>query len=267
MTLLPTRSFTGELPVYLRDRGTGIPVSQFGTYVRPGEWLIYPFYEYYHDDNLEYEAADFGLGSKQEYRARYRAHEGLLFIGYGISDRFAFELEAGVIDAHFTKSPQDPSPVPAEINESGLSDVEGQFRWRWNRESAKTPEFFNYFETVFPTGEKYSLIGTSAWEFKLGAGFVKGNKWGTITLRAAVQYDDAEKVFASGEYALEYLKRVSNGLRLFAMVEGAEDEVAVIPEMQWHFSGIAFLKANCAFGVTSKATDFAPEVGVMFHFN
>jgi hypothetical protein len=267
MMLLPTRSFAQEeLPVYLRDRGTGIPVSQFGTYVRPGEWLIYPFYEYYHDENLEYEAADFGLGSKQEFRARYRAHEGLLFIGYGISDRFAFELEAGIIDAHFTKSPQDPSPVPGEINESGLSDVEGQFRWRWNRESDKTPEFFNYFETVFPTGEKYSLIGTSAWEFKLGAGMVKGNRWGTVTLRAAVQYDDAEKVFSSGEYALEYLKRVSDRMRLFAMVEGAEDEVAVIPEVQWHFSRIAFFKANAAFGVTSKAVDFAPEVGIMFHF-
>src|SRR5574341_8598 len=166
-TSQPTSCFgQEELPSYLRDRGEGIPMSQFGTYIRPGELLIYPFYEYYHDDNMEYEPADFGKGSHQEFRGRYRAHEGLLFIGYGISDRFAFELEAGVIDAKFNKSDQDTSAVPAEIKESGLSDVEGQFRWRWNHESEKTPEFFSFFETVFPTGEKNSLIGTSAWEFK-----------------------------------------------------------------------------------------------------
>ena len=40
-----------ELPYYLQDRGTGIPTSQFGTYVRKGELLIYPFYEYYYDSN------------------------------------------------------------------------------------------------------------------------------------------------------------------------------------------------------------------------
>jgi hypothetical protein len=239
-------------------------MSQFGTYVNKGQVLLYPFYEYYSDDNLEYEPFDFGYGSMQEYRGRYRAHEGLIFIGYGISDKLAVEFEAGVIDAKFNKSPNDTSAVPAEIKESGLSDVEGQIRWRWNFENAGTPEFFSYFETVFPTGEKNSLIGTSAWEFKLGSGLVKGLKWGTVTFRAAVEYDAGEKVFGSGEYALEYLRRVSDRIRLFAMIEGTEDEVAVIPEIQWHISPRVFLKANVGFGVTSKATDFAPEVGMLF---
>ena len=36
-----------KLPVYLRDRGRNvIPTSMFGTYVKPGELLIYPFFEY-----------------------------------------------------------------------------------------------------------------------------------------------------------------------------------------------------------------------------
>jgi hypothetical protein len=35
---------------------------------------------------------------------------------------------------------------------------------------------------------------------------------------------------------------------------------------QWHFSPRAYAKLNTAFGVTSKATDFAPEVGVLFGF-
>ncbi len=253
-----------ELPVYLRDRGTGIPLSQFGTYVRKGEWLIYPFYEYYHDNDLEYEPFDLGFVSTQEYRARYRAHEGLMFIGYGISDRLAVEFEAAFIDVRFDKSKNDSSPVPARIEDSGLGDVEGQLRWRWNNETASKPEYFSYFEIVFPTGEDNSLIGTSDWEFKLGSGLTKGFRWGTMTFRFAIEYDAAEDVFGTGEYAVEYLKRLSDHFRIFAMMEGSEDEVSLIPEVQWHLNRSVFLKANVGFGATSKATDFAPEVGVVF---
>ena len=38
-----------ELPFYLKDRGTGIATSMFGTYVRSGGLLLYPFIEYYRD--------------------------------------------------------------------------------------------------------------------------------------------------------------------------------------------------------------------------
>src|SRR3990172_32637 len=173
--LQPEKSPAQEsLPAYLGDRGTGMPTSQFGTYVRKGEILIYPFHEYYYDHNVEYEPYDFGHGSTREYRGRYEANEGLIFICYGVSDRLALEFEAGIIGAEFNKSEKDFSTVPQEIEKFGLSDVEGQIRWRWNFEKARTPEFFNYFEYVLPTGEKNSLIGTSAWEFKLGTGMVKG---------------------------------------------------------------------------------------------
>jgi hypothetical protein len=190
----------------------------------------------------------------------------LIFIAYGISDRLALEFEAGVIDAKLNKSPHDTTTLPGESKESGLSDVEGQIRWRWNRESVKSPEFFTYFEYVLPTGEKNSLIGTSNWEFKLGTGLVKGYHWGTITFRLAFEYDTGEKSLAPGEYAFEYLKRLSKRFRFFAMVEGADDELAFIPEIQWFISRNVFLKANNGFGFTSKATDFAPEVGIMFSF-
>ena len=268
MMLQPTRSFSQQVPQqdpdYLRDRGRGIPTSIFGTYVRKGELLIYPFYEYYHDKNLEYEPAEFGFGSLQEFRGRYRANEAVLFIGYGISDRLAVEFEAGVIAAKFNKASNDLTALPAQIKESGLSDVEAQIRWRWNHESAKTPEFFNYVETVFPTGKKNSLIGTSNWEVKLGTGLIKGYKWGTVTGRISVEYIAAEKKWGLGEYALEYLKRVSDRFRLYAILEGSEDELALVPGMTWHLGHGVFLKVNNGFGVTSKATDFAPEVGIMF---
>jgi hypothetical protein len=264
MMLQPTKNFAQEEPPYLRDRGPGIPVSMFGTYVLEGELKIYPFYEYYRDNNFEYKPAELGYGLDQDFRGRYRANEGLIFLGYGISDRVAVEFEAAYIAAELTKSKDDTSAMPPKLEKSGLGDVEGQIRWRWNRESATTPEFFNYFETVFPTGEKYSLIGTSDWQFKVGTGLIKGFRWGTMTLRVAVDYDAGEKVFGIGEYALEYLKKASNCFRFFFMLEGSEDEIVLVPEIQWHFSRIVFLKANNGFGVTSKATDFAPEVGIMF---
>ena len=267
MMLQPASSFCQEeLPIYLRDRGTGIPVSMFGTYIKPGEFKLYPFYEYYHDNDLEYKPSDFGFGLNEDFRGRYRAHEGLIFLGYGISDRVAVEFESAYISAKLNKSGIDPSPMPDSLEESGLGDVEGQIRWRWNHESANSPEFFNYFETVFPTGKKNSLIGTSAWQFKLGTGLIKGFRWGTITMRVAIDYDDGEKVFDLGEYAFEYLKKASDRFRFFVMLEGSQDEAALYPEIQWHFSRKVFLKVNNGFGLTSKATDFAPEVGMMFSF-
>ncbi len=261
----PTRSFCQEdLPPYLRDRGEGMPVSMFGTYVRTGELKIYPFYEYYRDNDLEYKPAEFGYGLNQDFRGRYRAHEGLLFFGYGISDRVAVEFEAAYISAKLNKSKADPSAMPDSLKESGLGDVEGQIRWRWNHESATSPEVFNYFETVFPTGKNNSLIGTSDWQLKLGTGLIKGFDWGTVTARVAVEYDAAENKVDLGEYALEYLKKASERFRFFVMLEGTQDEAALFPEIQWHFSRNVFLKANTGFGITSKATDFAPEVGMMF---
>lgn len=262
--LQPVESFAQEEPVYLQDRGTGIPMSIFGTYVRDSELLFYPFYEYYYDSNLEYEPFDFGLPSMQEFRGQYQAHEFLIFLGYGISDRLALEFEAGVITATLTKSENDTSALKSMFTESGISDVEGQIRWRWNFESAETPEFFNYFEYVFPTGENNSLIGTSNWEFKLGAGVIKGFNWGTVTFRLALDYDTGENKVEPGEYALEYLKRISNSFRLFVMLEGSDDEAALVPEIQWFITQSILLKASTGIGVSSKATDFASEIGIMF---
>ncbi len=49
-------------------------------------------------------------------------------------------------------------------------------------------------------------------------------------------------------------------------VEGTQDELELINDLQFRISSNAFIRINNAFGVTSKATDWAPEVGVLFHF-
>ena len=249
-----------------RDRGSGIPTSMFGTYVRPGELLLYPFFEYYRDANAEYSPDEMGYGLDQDFRGRYRASERLLFVGYGVSKRFALELEAANITAQQHKAPDDPSAMPTVVRESGLGDVEGELRWRWNTETDRRPELFSYFETAFPFQRTRRLIGTQDWEFKLGTGVVRGFAWGTATFRVAAEYDREDGSIALGEYAVEYLKRLSGRLRVVAAIEGDQDELEQITEAQIFLGRSVFLKLNNSFGVTSKATDWAPEVGVMFSF-
>jgi len=258
-----------ELPAFLRDRGTGVRTSLLGTYVRQGELLVYPFFEYYADRNLEYKPSELGYGaSRLDYRGRYRASEGILFFGYGVTPDLALEFEAAVISAELKTSANDTSSArPPEVQESGLGDVEGQIRWRFQRETETQPEFFTYFGTVFPLQKTRRIIGTQDWEFFAGLGLVRGFHWGTLTFRAAAEYDRAERKVDAGEYAIEYLRRLSPAWRVIAAIEGNQvDEVSLLTEVQWHISRHAIFKVNNAWGFTTNATDFAPEVGLMFAF-
>ncbi|HEV8357072.1 MAG TPA: hypothetical protein VGQ17_09950 [Gemmatimonadales bacterium] len=251
-------------PASQRDRGPGIATSMFGTYIRPGELLVYPFIECYHDHNFEYDPLELGYGLDRDFRGRYRATEGLLFLGYGLNDWLAVELEAAVISARLDKAPGDPSALPARLEQSGVGDVEGQVRFRMQREAGRRPEIFGYFESAAPVQTRKLLIGTPDWEFKLGAGFSRGYRWGTLTFRLAAEYGLEEDKPELGEYALEYLRRLSPSWRVYAGIEGSQDEVELITEAQWRLARWATLKLNNALGITSKATDWAPEVGVMF---
>lgn len=254
-------------PDRLRDRGEGLPTSMFGTYIRRGEILVYPFFEYYRDGNYEYSPGELGGEGDVDFRGRYRAKEGLVFVAFGVTDTVAVEFEAAVIEAMLGKSPADLSAVPPRIQESGVGDVEGQIRWRWRRETDRRPEVFSYAEVVVPHHRSRRLIGTPGWELKYGMGLVRGLRWGTLTARAAVEYDDASSShFDGGEYAVEYLRRLSPSWRVYAGIEGASDELSFIGEVQWHVTPKVFVRINNGIGLTSKATDWAPELGVVFSF-
>ena len=248
----------------LRDRGNGQPTDMFGTYIRSGELLIYPFYEYYRDRNYEYKPEELGFVGADDLRGRYRASEGLIYLGYGLSDRVAFELEVATIRASLGKAPEDRSALPARLTESGLGDTAARVRWRWNKESESMPEFVSSFEAGFPLQRNRALIGTQNWEFALGMGMIRGFSAGTITVRATLLNEGG--TFEPGEYALEYLRRLSARFRVYAGIEGTQDEAELITEAQVFLTPNVFLKLNNAFGVTSKAPDWAPEIGVMFSF-
>lgn len=255
-----------RLPIYLRDRGTGVSTSMFGTYITKSELIFYPFFEYYTNSDEEYAPSDLGFQGDTDYRGEYKAYEWLVFLGYGLTEDLALELEAGVIDATLKSSPEDLSDVPDEISESGLNEVESQINWRFLKETEKIPEAFSYLHVVFPIQDEKRIIGTSDWEFDIGAGLTKGFSWGTATIRAGIAYDGEESKVQPGEYALEYLKRLSDSWRIYAVLEGSEAEIEFIPELQWHLQPNMIIKLNSAFGLTSKAQDWAPEVGIMFYF-
>lgn len=252
---------------WLKDRGPGLPTSMFGTFISQGEVIVYPFFEGYVDDNYEYKPEELGAVGDVDYRGRYRAKEGLVLFAYGLTDRVAIEFEIACISATLDKAPNDLSALPSRIEESGLGDVEGQVRWRWNRESATRPEIFSYAEFVVPHHEEKVLIGTPGAEIKFGTGIVRGYSWGTIIARAAVEYaSGSTSQFDAGEYAVEWVKRLGPHVRVYAGLEGATDELSAIGELQWHVNRHVVVKANTGLGITSKATDVAPEIGILFSF-
>ena len=69
-----------------------------------------------------------------------------------------------------------------------------------------------------------------------------------------------------GEYALEYLNRLSLAARVYLAVEGSEDEVELIPDPQWYVRPNVIAKLNSTIGASFKATDWAPEVSVLCTF-
>ena len=261
------------LPDYLQDRGPGIPTSLFGTYIERDQWILYPFYEYSRNNDEEYTPRELGFPrapgfvGEDEFFGNSTQHEAVLFLGYGFSDVLAFEFEAELYaSAELDKLPLDTSAVPTRIKESGFAGAEAQARWMWRKETRERPALYSFFEVEFPFQDKKKLIGATDVEFALGTGFIRGYEWGTLNGRISLAYDGEEAKVELGEYALEYLRRVNDRWRLVATLEGEDDEVSLIGEAQWTFGPGATLKLNSGFGLTQKAADFSPEIGVLFTF-
>jgi hypothetical protein len=260
------------LPDFLQDRGPGIPTSLFGTYIESGQWIVYPFFEYSKNTDEEYDPRELGFprpgfAGEEDFFGESTEYEAVLFLGYAFNEALAFEFEAEMyVSAELEKSPLDTSPVPATIKESGFAGAEAQLRWLWRQETPEKMAMYSFFEVEIPFQDTNVLIGATDVEFAVGSGFMRGFKWGTLNGRISVAYDGAESKVEFGEYALEYLKRISDQWRFVATIEGEDDEVSLIGEAQWTLRPGAVLKLNSGFGVTKKAANFAPEIGVLFTF-
>jgi hypothetical protein len=260
------------LPEYLLDRGRGVPTSQFGIYIESGQWMVYPFLEYDKNTDEEYSPTELGFPrpgfvGEEEFFGESAQREAVLFLGYGINDAWAVEFEAELYaSATLEKSLFDTSPVPPRIKESGFAGAEAQLRWMWREETAERRAMYSFFEVEFPFQDKKVLIGAQDVELAFGTGFIRGYAWGTLNGRVSLAYDGAEDKLELGEYALEYLKRLNDRWRIVATLEGEDDEVSVIGEGQLTLRPGMILKLNSGFGLTEKAADFAPEIGVLFTF-
>ena len=271
MTL--TTEVAGQIntrPGHFRDRGAGVPGSVFATFIGRGQLLLYPFFAYSYDHNREYQPAKLGYGLNADFRGRYRSAEEQLFVGYGLTDRLALEFEAGFIRATVDKAANDTSATPVRIAESGFRDIEAQLRYRLVNESDNRPEVFSYLEMTAPSQRQKLLIGDLRWDFRPGIGVIRGFSWGTMMTRVTVEYNHDDKHWDLGEFSLEYLKRLSPAWRVNLGIEGGEtgapDEWDLVTGVQWHLTDLVVLRFDNAYGLSSKATDWAPQIGLMFSF-
>ncbi len=265
----PPRAAGQELPYYLRDRGPGVTTSLFGTYVEGGQLLVYPFYEYERNTADEYHGSELGFNPDgTDYLGTSTLHQGLLFLGYGITDDVALEVEFAFYEKKSLERAADDSTsgLPPKLEESGFGEFGTQLRWRMSHETMTRPEWFSFVEIGYPFQKDKTLVGIQDWEGTVGFGFVKGFRWGTITPRASFEYEKAESDFAFGEWAVEYLRRLGDRARLVTTIEGESDEYQLIGELQLWLTPNAFLKLNSGVGLTEKAPDVAPELGVMLTF-
>jgi hypothetical protein len=239
----------------------------FGTYINRGQLLLFPFFAYSIDNNREYQPAQLGFGLNEDFRGKFHSSESQLFIAYGVTDRLALEFEAAYITATLEKSPSDPSATPAKTRQSGLADFEGQIRFLLTTEGRGRPEIFSFLEMTPRSQRHKALIGEPYWDLKPGVGVVRGFSFGTLTLRLTGEWNHEAKNLDLGEVAVEYLKRLSPSLRLNLAVEGGEggapDEFVLISGVRWRISDRLALKLDNSLGISSKATDWAPQIGLM----
>jgi hypothetical protein len=255
------------LPSYLYDRGDGIRTSMLGTYVREKELLVYTFYEFTRKRNLEYKPSELGFTGDTDFFGKAIEREVMAFFAYAFNDSLAIEFESALHSSiDFRKDPADASAVPARIRESGLGDTETNIRWRFQKETEARPEVVFGFKTVFPLQKDKKLLGTQDWEFSPGVVLTKGFSFGTLALRLSANYSGGERKLELGEYAVDFERRLSANWRVVLSLEGEQDELSIIGEAQYSLGKNAVLKINSGFGLTKKAPDFAPEIGVLFRF-
>lgn len=267
LLLLPVGAFAQE-PPFLADRGPGVASSIFNTYVRKGELVVFPFYEYFRNSNEEYHGSELGFVGEIDYLGSAEGHEAVLFAAYGVTDDVVVELESELwVTQSLERAPDDTTTgMPPKLEESGLGETEAQVRWRFVRETKTRPELFTNLEVTFPFQKDKVLIGASDWEVAAGLGAVKGFSWGTLTTRFSIGYGAEEGEVELGEYAVEYLKRLSPLWRVFAAVEGEDDELSFVVGARSRLARNVDLVFGSGFGLSEKAEDFAPEIGLIFSF-
>ena len=254
----------------LRDRGAGVRLSEFQTYIERGQFFVLPQVAYVKDHNLEYNPLDWGYGNQVDLRGTFHSSQAGLFLAYGVTDWLAFELEGSYLSAHFDRSPSDTTATPPTINNSGLADFAGQVRVRFAQERGRRPEIWGALEVIPRAQRRHVLIGDKVTDVKGEIGFTRGFHFGTMTFRTTVEYNHGDHHWDFGETSIEYLRRLSPAWRIMLAIEGGEggapDEFVFVTAAQWRLTRGAFVKLANSVGLMSKSTDWEPQLGVLLVF-
>jgi hypothetical protein len=134
--------------------------------------------------------------------------------------------------------------------------------WRWLTESGGRPEVVTYAQVRVPHNRDDLLTGTPDWVINAGVGATRGSSWGTVTLRAAVEYDAGSASRTDwGQVALEYLKRISPHMTVLGSVQMNEgDEGSLFGQLQWRVSPDFVVQLGSGVGLTTRAIDWAPQL-------
>ncbi|MGI9543327.1 MAG: hypothetical protein ACR2MX_08715 [Cyclobacteriaceae bacterium] len=264
---IPFSCFSQTDQPFLHDRGNGMATSQNGVYVEKHDFVVAPFYQYSYSKDKDYVPSEFGFNSDEEFTGKSIDYDGILYVGYGINDWLMIEGRGGIVGARQYRNKADDSGFPEMISEHAVGDVEAQVRWRYGKETEKRPEVYSYLDFVFPFDKEKTIIGTQNLEVKFGTGVIKGFSWGTISARASLQYIEGENVVETGIYAIEYLKRINNRLRIYVGIEGEQDDIGIAGDLQVFLAPWIFTRISNSFGLTPKATDYAVSFGVVGYLN
>ncbi len=208
----------------------------FGAFIKEGQKAAYLFYEYETNEEEEYTPKELGFPGTTELFGKSTKHEALLFLGYGLTDRVALELEAALWSKEeLITSPHDESGAgpSSKIEESGLGEVEAQARYLLNVPTKDQAQYYGYSEVIFPFQKNKKLIGASDWKVVQGLGAYKSFGQGLLLGRFSIAYDFGESDLELAEYAIEYYKDISSNRRYVVAIEGEDDEIGLIGELQW----------------------------------
>lgn len=256
------------LPPPLRDRGQGVRLSEFQTYIERGQFFVLPSATYIKDHNLEYNPLDWGFGPQTDLRGTFQGSSAQLFFAYGVTEWLAFEVEGSYLSAQFERGAQDTSATPQQIKESGVGDFAIQARFRAVREKGGRPEIWGSLEYIPAANKDKVLIGDTQSDLKGEIGFTKGYPFGTMTFKTTIEYNHGDHHGDLGETTIEYLRRLSTNWRALVAIEGGEggapDEFVLVTSFHARIARHAVLSFGNSFGLMSKSTDLEPYVGVLF---
>lgn len=254
-----------------RDPGTATTLS--GVYVARGELRAFLSYERVTNHGFEYSPNELGVPSGADYQGDLRASQGVIFLGYGLTDAISFGLEASIARVTLRKADDDTSALPDETRQSGLGGVHVEGTWRFLDESAGRPELFTFVEVQLPHDRSKRLTGTENYVILPGIGLSRGFGWGRLIARVSIEYDTgSESALDFGEWSVEAYRVLSSAWRLSAGLEGQIggsnnlDEVWLISDLDWKLGDRLALRFHNGLGLTAKTAGWSPEVGLLIRF-